>query len=80
MTPWQEYKKKIGTTRLDTTRPWDLLNTTTERATDDLAKNRLTICEECDRLTKVTKQCKECGCIMPLKVKLKKATCPLSKW
>ena len=43
MNAWQEYKKKLGTTR-----PWDLLNPNVERATDDLANNRLKICEECD--------------------------------
>jgi len=75
MTPWQEYKKKIGATR-----PWDLLNPNVERATDDLANSRLKICEECDSLIKLTKQCKECGCIMTLKVKLKEAKCPLGKW
>ena len=73
--PWQEYKKKIGTTR-----PWDLLNPNVERATDDLANNRLKTCEECDSLIKLTKQCKECGCVMTLKVKLKEAKCPLGKW
>lgn len=71
---WEQYKEKNGVT------VFDLLNPKAENATDELAKNRLTICEECDRLIKVTKQCKECGCVMPLKVKLKKATCPLSKW
>lgn len=75
MTPWQEYKKRLGTTRA-----WDLLNPNVERATDDLANNRLKICEECDSLIKLTKQCKECGCVMTLKVKLKEAKCPLGKW
>ena len=75
MNAWQEYKKKLGNTR-----PWDLLNPNAERATDDLANNRLKICEECDSLIKLTKQCKECGSVMTLKVKLKEAKCPLGKW
>jgi hypothetical protein len=75
MNAWQEYKKKLGETR-----PWDLLNPNVERATDELADNRLKTCEECDSLIKLTKQCKECGCVMTLKVKLKEAKCPLGKW
>jgi hypothetical protein len=75
MNAWQEYKKKLGETR-----PWDLLNPNVERATDELAINRLKTCEECDSLIKATRQCKECGCVMPLKVKLKAAVCPLGKW
>ena len=75
MNAWQEYKKKLGTTR-----PWDLLNPNEEKASEEKANNRLKICEECDSLLRLTKQCKECGCVMPLKVKLEKATCPIGKW
>jgi hypothetical protein len=75
MTPWQEYKKKLGTTR-----PWDLLNPNEEKASEEKAKSRYDVCLECDRLITATKQCKECGCVMPLKVKLERATCPIGKW
>jgi len=75
MSAWEEYKKKLGTTR-----PWDILSANSERATDELANDRLKTCENCDSLIKLTKQCKECGCFMVLKVKLKQATCPLGKW
>lgn len=75
MSAWSEYKKKLGDTR-----PWDILNPKTEYATDDLSQHRMSICEGCDRLLKVTKQCKECGCFMSLKTKLKEAVCPLEKW
>ena len=75
MTPWQEYKKKLGDTR-----PWDIVNPQTPKADDELANKRLDICLSCDRLIKATKQCKECGCFMALKVKLQHAVCPLSKW
>lgn len=70
---WEEYKKRIGKTR-----PWHLL--TENKTNEKNAKERLDICLSCDRLIKLTKQCRECGCIMPAKVKLEKATCPLGKW
>ena len=75
MTPWEEYKAKLGTTR-----PWDIINPQIQKADDDLAGKRLDICLDCDRLLKVTKQCKECGCFMALKVKIQGAVCPLGKW
>jgi hypothetical protein len=31
-------------------------------------------------LMQITKQCKQCGCVMSAKVKLLHATCPLNKW
>lgn len=72
---WQEYKKKLGETR-----PWDVVNPVAEKATDEEADRRYAICEECPRLLKLTKQCKECGCFMNLKTKLQHATCPIGKW
>jgi membrane protease subunit (stomatin/prohibitin family) len=45
----------------------------------EMATARFSICLECPRLTK-TKNCKECGCFMVAKTKLKDATCPLGKW
>jgi hypothetical protein len=75
MSAWKEYKAKLGTTR-----PWDLLNPNQEKASEEEAKARYNTCLDCDRLTVATKQCKECGCIMPAKTKLKLATCPIGKW
>ena len=75
MNAWNEYKKKLGTTR-----PWDIVRPSIDKVTEEEANQRFAICEDCDRLLSVTKQCKECGCIMPIKVKLKLATCPLEKW
>ena len=42
--------------------------------------SRLDICRSCDKYIKVTSTCKECGCFMVLKTKLKKSKCPLDKW
>lgn len=75
MSKWNDYKEKLGDTR-----PWDIINPQIPRAEDELANKRLDICFGCDRLVNVTKQCKECGCFMALKVKLQQAVCPLGKW
>lgn len=75
LTPWQKYKKNLGETR-----PWDLLNPNTEHVDDQKQAERMAICEACPELVALTKQCKKCGCVMPLKTKLAKATCPLGKW
>lgn len=49
-------------------------------ATDELAKERLAICESCEYLIKSTYQCKKCLCFMSLKTRLEKAECPIKKW
>lgn len=74
MSAWKEYKKKLGNTR-----PWDIANQS-NHADTKTASDRMAICEACPRLLKATKQCKECGCFMVLKTKLKEASCPLGKW
>lgn len=75
MTPWQEYKKKLGDTR-----PWDTLNPSVERVEDYVANSRMDTCLGCPEFRTLTKQCKQCGCVMPLKVKLKASECPIGKW
>lgn len=45
-----------------------------------VAKERLSICVDCDKYNTTTTQCKECGCIMLLKTILASSTCPLNKW
>ena len=75
MSSWKEFKKNQGVTR-----PWDFLNPTTEFADEDLEKSRYSICQDCPEFIKLTSQCKQCGCIMKVKVKLRNARCPLAKW
>ena len=75
MNAWQEYKSKLGTTR-----PWDMLNPNVERASSNVAETRMDICSKCPELIQLTKQCKQCGCMMTAKTKLQLATCPLGKW
>lgn len=72
---WKQWKKNLGDTR-----PWDVVNPNVEKATEEEANARYEICKKCPELIDLTKQCKKCGCVMPLKTKLKAATCPLSKW
>lgn len=72
---WKQWKKNLGDTR-----PWDIVNPNVEKADEDVAKSRYSICLACPELIQLTKQCKKCGCLMPLKTKLKAATCPLGKW
>jgi len=75
MNAWQEYKKKLGTTR-----PWDLLNPNTQYVSDEISKKRYDVCQQCPELIDLTKQCKQCGCFMLLKTKLEVSKCPLGKW
>lgn len=74
MSAWQKYKDKNGST------PLDLLNPKSERATDELAHERLEICKACPDVIPVVNQCKRCGCFMDLKTKLKISKCPIGKW
>ncbi len=48
-------------------------------ATGEQANARMVICNSCEDLTK-TKLCRNCGCIMPAKVRLKSKSCPIGKW
>lgn len=73
MNAWEEYKLKNGVT------PFDLLNKNNYIETSESNK-RMEICLGCDHLIKLTNQCKECGCFMNLKTKLKDAICPIGKW
>ena len=80
MSAWQEWKEKQKRTQGSNVSPLDFLNPSTDYAESPLQDERYAICEACDRLSKTTKQCKECGCFMKLKVKLADASCPLGKW
>jgi hypothetical protein len=70
---WEQYKEKNGTTLLD------LFNVRTKYATEELAAERYTICQNCEEMT-ITKNCKQCGCFMVVKTKLQESKCPLGKW
>lgn len=63
-----------------TVRPWDLYNKNMNRAPSAVQQERLLVCQECPFYRKKIGQCKKCGCIMPQKVKLADAFCPIDKW
>jgi len=71
---WEQYKEKNGVT------PLDALNPKTKKASKELSENRYNICLVCPELINLTKQCKQCGCIMSVKTKIQNAACPLKKW
>lgn len=48
-------------------------------ASDELVTQRSEICSSCPSYSQL-KICAECRCIMPLKVKIKSAVCPIGKW
>jgi len=49
-------------------------------ATTKQAVERMEICRKCPELRAVVYTCTECNCIMPAKVRLKEAWCPIGKW
>lgn len=61
-------------------KPWDFLKKDTKYAVSEIRKERLSICQSCPEYFKFTKQCKICLCIMPSKVILADASCPIGKW
>jgi len=63
-----------------TVRPWDVINPNTHWTIKEISQARMAICNECPRLIKFTKQCKECGCFMSVKTMLEDAVCPIGKW
>lgn len=73
MSAWKEFKKSLGNTPLG-------LFDSQNKVPEQVAKDRMNICLECEHLIKVTKQCSKCLCFMELKTTLKSAFCPVSKW
>lgn len=61
-------------------RPWDLLNPNVGRVSDAVKEERMDLCSNCPFYMKLSKQCRKCGCIMPLKTELPHASCPIGKW
>ena len=59
---------------------FDLFDPKQPRSGDDLAKERLAICQECPFFKKTAKRCGKCGCFMSLKSLLYKAKCPVGRW
>jgi hypothetical protein len=45
-----------------------------------VAKERMTICEQCDRYREQSQTCEICLCFMPLKTASANMKCPIDKW
>lgn len=46
---------------------------------NEIYKQKIKICESCDKYNASLRQCDVCKCIMTLKARLKGNTCPLKK-
>lgn len=80
MSPWQEWKLKNAEKQAQgIVSPVDFLNPDTEYAEGSLEQQRFDVCKQCPELM-LTKQCKQCGCFMPAKVRLLNAVCPKGLW
>lgn len=76
-TRWDLYKETVN--QKPEARIRDLFNKG-NYTEEEMADARMDICNSCDRLIQMTKQCRECGCFMVMKTKLINASCPLGKW
>ena len=47
---------------------------------EDMAKERMNVCLDCDRYENLLNRCKECGCFLTIKTRMKHLHCPLKKW
>jgi hypothetical protein len=74
VTVWGEFKKKHGINK-----PWHIAEAF-KIAEQTLADQRYAVCVQCPDFVQITKQCKRCGCFMPLKTKLENSKCPVEKW
>ena len=75
--PWKMFKNAME----QEAKPWHLLTGgETARVDKEVAEKRYAICQSCPVFIHTTKQCRDCGCFMNLKVLLKSAQCPLLKW
>ena len=47
---------------------------------DKQSVERMKMCLQCEYFYKPTKQCMQCSCFMPIKVRLRSQSCPVGKW
>ena len=64
---------------------WDLIkyignNQESLFASDEIYRERLSICKSCDKYMELENECAECGCYIPMKAKIVLDSCPLEKW
>jgi len=73
MSAWKEFKKSLGNTPL-------ALLSSKNIVSEEISKQRMDTCLNCEHLIKITKQCSKCGCFMETKTTLKGSFCPIGKW
>lgn len=65
---------------------WDLIKYIHESnrkpllVSDELYKERTSVCKGCDKFDDLENKCMECGCYIPAKARIILDSCPLNKW
>jgi hypothetical protein len=59
---------------------WDFTNPNLEYVSSYENDKRIFICKGCPEFIQQNTQCKQCGCLMKNKTRLKHMNCPLGKW
>ncbi len=47
---------------------------------EELYKERMMTCRDCDKYREIENECAECGCYIPAKARIVLDSCPLNKW
>ena len=82
MSRLQEYKEKNGTYKPNNTQE-SIFDDINKKALDFLEQDsamRLSICNSCDNLIKLTKECKKDKSFVLDTVKIKEQKCPIGAW
>lgn len=64
---------------------WDVFRHTMENheslfVSDEIAEERIKICQKCEYYDAVQNRCKECGCFLAPKIKFSLESCPIGAW
>ena len=64
---------------------WDLFQHTMKNqeslfVSDEIAEQRVKICQKCEWYDAAQHRCKECGCYLAPKVKFSLESCPIGSW
>lgn len=82
MSRLQEYKEKNGTSKVNDVKE-SIFDDINKKALDFLEQDsaiRLGICNSCDHLIKLTKECKKDKSFVLDTVKIKEQKCPIGAW